>query len=61
MDSDKVLVMDEGSAIEFNHPYILLQNQEGIFYSLVKQTGKSMAEHLCKVAEQVRTKYYSLN
>ncbi|CAG9854876.1 unnamed protein product [Phyllotreta striolata] len=52
MDSDKVLVMDAGSAVEFNHPHILLQNPEGIFYSLVKQTGKSMAENLSKIAEQ---------
>ncbi|CAH1236014.1 unnamed protein product [Diabrotica balteata] len=52
MDSDKVLVMDAGSAVEFNHPHILLQNTEGIFCSLVKQTGKSMAENLCKIAEE---------
>ncbi|XP_057661013.1 probable multidrug resistance-associated protein lethal(2)03659 isoform X1 [Diorhabda carinulata] len=59
MDSDKVLVMDAGSAIEFNHPHILLQNPEGIFYSLVKQTGKSMAEYLCKIAEQHFNNYYT--
>ncbi|CAG9767557.1 unnamed protein product [Ceutorhynchus assimilis] len=50
MDSDKVLVMDAGEAIEFNHPYLLLQNPEGIFYGLVKETGKSTFEHLANVA-----------
>lgn len=53
MDSDKVLVMDAGSAVEFNHPYILLQNTESVFYGLVKETGKTMAEHLIEIAEKV--------
>lgn len=53
MDSDKVLVMDAGSAIEFSHPYLLLQNTDSIFYGLVKETGKAMAEHLAEIAEQV--------
>lgn len=53
MDSDKVIVMDTGSAVEFNHPYILLQNTESIFYGLVKETGKAMAEHLIEIAQKV--------
>lgn len=53
MDSDKVLVMDAGSAVEFNHPFILLQNTESIFYGLVRETGKAMAEHLTEIAEKV--------
>ncbi|XP_030747810.1 probable multidrug resistance-associated protein lethal(2)03659 [Sitophilus oryzae] len=51
MDSDKVLVMDAGEAIEFDHPHILLQNQLGIFYGLVKETGKSTFEHLSNIAK----------
>lgn len=53
MDSDKVIVMDTGSAVEFNHPYILLQNTESIFYGLVKETGKAMADHLIEIAQKV--------
>lgn len=53
MDSDKVLVMDAGSMVEFEHPYILLQNSEGYFYKMVQQTGNSMSESLKKVAEKV--------
>ncbi|RZB40188.1 ABC tran and/or MMR HSR1 domain containing protein, partial [Asbolus verrucosus] len=50
MDSDKILVMDAGRAVEFDHPHILLENTEGVFYGLVKQAGKGMAEHLIKIA-----------
>ncbi|XP_063913515.1 probable multidrug resistance-associated protein lethal(2)03659 [Zophobas morio] len=51
MDSDKILVMDAGQAAEFDHPHLLLQDTTGIFYGLVKQTGKGMAENLIKIAE----------
>ncbi|XP_063913516.1 probable multidrug resistance-associated protein lethal(2)03659 [Zophobas morio] len=51
MDSDKILVMDAGQAAEFDHPHLLLQDTTGIFYGLVKQTGKGMAENLVKIAE----------
>lgn len=39
MDSDKVLVMDAGTVKEFDQPYKLLQNPDGIFYGMVQQTG----------------------
>ncbi|XP_049854061.1 ATP-binding cassette subfamily C member 4-like [Schistocerca gregaria] len=52
MDSDKVLVMDSGSVVEFDHPYILLQNKKGIFFRMVQQTGKTMADQLYTVAEE---------
>lgn len=53
MDSDKVLVMDHGQPVEFDHPYLLLQNEQGFFTSLVKETGKLMHSQLKKVAEEV--------
>ncbi|KAK7866066.1 hypothetical protein R5R35_013565 [Gryllus longicercus] len=52
MDSDKVLVMDAGQAVEYDHPHILLQNKESIFYGLVQETDKSMAEELAQIAEK---------
>lgn len=55
MDSDKVLVMDAGEAIEFDHPHILLQNESNLFHSLVQQTGQSTAKSLKAAAE---TAYY---
>ncbi|XP_022919142.2 probable multidrug resistance-associated protein lethal(2)03659 [Onthophagus taurus] len=50
MDSDKILVMDDGEAKEFDHPYVLLKAQ-GIFYGMVQQTGRSMSDTLTRVAE----------
>ncbi|KAG5894559.1 hypothetical protein JTB14_021541 [Gonioctena quinquepunctata] len=52
MDSDKILVMDAGEAVEFDHPYTLLQKREGAFYRLVEQTGAAMAEDLRTMAQK---------
>ncbi|XP_067011704.2 probable multidrug resistance-associated protein lethal(2)03659 [Anabrus simplex] len=52
MDSDKVLVMDSGRMVEFDHPHILLQNSEGYFYKMVQETGKHMVEQLTKIAQE---------
>ncbi|XP_074031346.1 probable multidrug resistance-associated protein lethal(2)03659 [Leptinotarsa decemlineata] len=52
MDSDKVLVMDAGELVEFDHPYVLLLNENGVFYGLVKQIGSSIAETLKAIAEK---------
>lgn len=56
MDSDMVLVMDAGRMVEFDHPYILLQNKDGYFYNMVQQTGRAMAEQLNKIAEKAYNK-----
>ncbi|XP_049951176.1 probable multidrug resistance-associated protein lethal(2)03659 isoform X3 [Schistocerca serialis cubense] len=52
MDSDKVLVMDGGNLKEFDHPHILLSDNNSIFYSMVEQTGKAAAEELRAIAEE---------
>ncbi|CAG9863581.1 unnamed protein product [Phyllotreta striolata] len=52
MDSDKVMVMDAGTMKEFDHPYKLLQNHDGIFYGMVQKTGKTMAESLHQIARR---------
>lgn len=57
MDSTKVLVMDAGTVREFDHPYILLQNVDGIFYGMVKETGNLMTT-LYSIAEQSFKKIY---
>ncbi|CAH1987634.1 unnamed protein product [Acanthoscelides obtectus] len=51
MDSDKVLVMDAGTMKEFGHPYMLLQDPKGIFFGMVEQTGRAMADALFRVAK----------
>ncbi|KAK5646962.1 hypothetical protein RI129_005426 [Pyrocoelia pectoralis] len=52
MDADKVLVMDSGHMVEFDHPYKLLQNSNGVFYGMVLQTGPHMSEILTKIAKE---------
>lgn len=53
IDSDKVLVMDAGSVVEYNHPHILLQNKNGLLYSMVQQTGTAMADVLTRITKDV--------
>ncbi|VVC32376.1 ABC transporter type 1, transmembrane domain,ABC transporter-like,P-loop containing nucleoside triphosphate [Cinara cedri] len=50
MDSDKVLVMDSGIMVEFDHPYILLKNRRGFLYKMVEQTGRTTADLLYSIA-----------
>ncbi|KOB52205.1 ATP-binding cassette transporter, partial [Operophtera brumata] len=52
MDSDKVLVMDAGTMVEYDHPHILLQRPDGMLRGMVDQTGRSMTETLVRVAQQ---------
>lgn len=54
MDCDKVLVMDAGRLIEYGEPYELLNELAGnkTFYSMVKQTGRTTFESLCRMAKE---------
>lgn len=52
MDSDKVLIMEAGTVMEFDHPYNLLQNSNGYFSKLVSQTGHGGAQRLYDIAEK---------
>lgn len=51
MDSDKVLVMDAGQAVEFDHPHVLLQNQEGYLTKMLRETDQHTERMLRQVAE----------
>lgn len=46
IDSDKILVMDKGRAVEYDHASNLLSNPEGLFYSIVTALGDQAAETL---------------
>ncbi|KAB0798602.1 hypothetical protein PPYR_09595 [Photinus pyralis] len=56
MDSDRVLVMDAGRVIEFDHPHNLLQQTDSIFYTMVKTTGNITSKNLHSIAEESITK-----
>ncbi|XP_023231554.1 multidrug resistance-associated protein 4-like [Centruroides sculpturatus] len=43
MDSDRIMVLDEGKIVEFDNPDQLLKNKNGLFYRMV-QTGGNSAE-----------------
>lgn len=52
MDSDKILVMEKGKNVEFNHPYKLLQYDDGYLTNMVRQTGVSMSRQLREIARE---------
>lgn len=50
IDSDRVLIMASGKAVEFDEPYNLLQNENGIFHGMVKALGAKEFDRLSQVA-----------
>ncbi|TRY93755.1 hypothetical protein DNTS_011687, partial [Danionella cerebrum] len=56
IDSDRILVLDAGRIHEYDAPHILLQNQNGLFYKMVQQTGKAEAASLVQTAKQAYMK-----
>ncbi|XP_060815467.1 probable multidrug resistance-associated protein lethal(2)03659 isoform X2 [Bombus pascuorum] len=51
MDSDRILVMDAGRAVEFDAPYVLIE-RKGYLNSMINETGPAMAEALKEIARQ---------
>ncbi|KAN0055186.1 hypothetical protein ACTA71_008283 [Dictyostelium dimigraforme] len=51
MDSDRIMVLDAGRISEFDEPWTLLQNQNGLLTWLVDETGPQNAIYLRKLAE----------
>ncbi|XP_045761292.1 uncharacterized protein LOC123864713 [Maniola jurtina] len=58
MDSDRILVMDNGEVAEFDHPHILLSNPKSLLNFMVRETGTSMSGLLFETA---KNKYFSEN
>ena len=52
MDSDRVMVMDQGRIVEFASPVSLLSRVDGVFTKLVKHTGEQSAEYLLQLAKE---------
>jgi len=57
MDSDRVLVMDAGQVKEFDVPHLLLQKENGLFSTMVRNTGKNSA-HLRRIARNCYEKRF---
>lgn len=57
IDSDRVLVMDTGRAVEFDAAHLLLQQPAGIFKGMVNALGPSEVERVTRAAQE---KYDSL-
>ncbi|KAM9820901.1 ATP-binding cassette sub-family C member 4-like [Neosynchiropus ocellatus] len=53
IDSDRILVLDNGGIVELDRPYRLLQNRDGAFYKLVQQLGPVEADALMESAKRV--------
>lgn len=51
MDSDRLLVLDEGRLVEFDSPYLLLQSCDSFLHRLVKQMGNEAANELLQIAK----------
>ena len=50
IDSDRVLA-ENGNAVEYDHPAALLERKDGIFTSLVNETGPRYGRALRKAAK----------
>lgn len=52
IDSDRVLVMDAGIAVECDAPHLLMSKENGVFRKMVEALGKQEFEHLCLRAKE---------
>ncbi|GJP74244.1 hypothetical protein CLOP_g4860 [Closterium sp. NIES-67] len=50
MDSDRILVMDAGMALEYDTPANLVLNEQSVFAAMVRSTGPQTAKYLRSVA-----------
>lgn len=51
MDADRVILMDAGKIVEFNHAHCLLQNSDGFLTKLVNEIEPNDAQSLKKIAQ----------
>uniref|UniRef100_A0A182K606 Uncharacterized protein n=1 Tax=Anopheles christyi TaxID=43041 RepID=A0A182K606_9DIPT len=56
MDSDRVLVMDAGKAVEYAQPYELLQRTDSVLKRLVNEMDESTAQQLTDMAYRAYAK-----
>lgn len=52
LDSDRIMVVDGGRIVEFDHAHCLLQNDVGFLSKLIDETGAENAQYLRRVASE---------
>ncbi|KAI2473971.1 ATP-binding cassette sub-family C member 4 isoform X2 [Diabrotica virgifera virgifera] len=52
IDNDRILVLEAGEIVEFDHPYLLLQNKFGVFRKMVEETGTAMLRQFLETSSQ---------
>ncbi|KAI4368065.1 hypothetical protein MLD38_016670 [Melastoma candidum] len=55
IDCDRILVLDAGQVVEHDTPYLLLNNENGVFTKMVQSTGPANADYLRGLALQSET------
>ncbi|XP_067842586.1 multidrug resistance-associated protein 4 isoform X2 [Heptranchias perlo] len=60
IDSDRILVLDAGRVAEYEEPYVLLENKNGLFYKMVQHLGKAETAALTKMAKEMHLKRKTL-
>lgn len=51
IESSRILVMDAGKIVEFDHAHQLLQDSNGFLTKLVNETGPTEAQYLKRIAQ----------
>lgn len=59
-NSDRILVLDAGEIVEFDHAHCLLQKADGFLSKLVNETGSFNAQHLREIAKQNYDQKYKI-
>lgn len=52
INSDRILVMDAGVKVEFDEPYSLLQNKDGLFHKMVEALGPQEYDRLLAISKE---------
>lgn len=56
INSDRILVMEFGTLVEFDQPYNLLKNENGYLRKLVNQTSPTLLEDIEKNYDEKKSK-----
>ncbi|XP_071953210.1 ATP-binding cassette sub-family C member 4-like [Antedon mediterranea] len=52
MDSDRIMILDQGRIAEFDEPFVLLQKNDGFLKKMVSKCGQTEAANLLDIARE---------